>query len=184
MNRKDLQLSKTISFILRHQPVLFELELDDEGWVGVNDLLDAIRREQPRFHSITQTDVERIIGESDKRRYEIRDGQIRALYGHSIPNKLKKTPATPPPTLFHGTTDQVISLIMQDGLKPMSRQYVHLSVDVETARLVARRKPGKVILLKVAAEQAHQAGIKFYEGNEAVWLADFVPVIYLQSVKP
>ena len=85
----------------------------------------------------------------------------------------------PPEILFHGTTDRAIDLIMADGLKPMSRQYVHLSVDTATARQVGSRKGGTLVILQVAALHAHQNGVQFYEGNNAVWLADSVPPAYL-----
>lgn len=178
MKQYDVQLSKTVSYILRHQPWLFELEPDEEGWVPLQDLLCALHSER-RWQAVEKADLERIIELSDKQRFEIKTGQIRALYGHSFPGKLKKTPAEPPAILYHGTTDRVIDKIMADGLKPMSRHYVHLSVDMETARQVAARKHGTVILLMINALQAHRKGIRFYEGNDAVWLADAVPPIFL-----
>jgi putative RNA 2'-phosphotransferase len=58
---------------------------------------------------------------------------------------------------------------------PMGRQYVHLSVDEATAVEVGRRKAGKPNIIIVMALEAHEKGIRFYEGNEKVWLADLVP---------
>ena len=39
-----------------------------------------------------------------------------------------------------GTSINYLDDIKSNGLKPMSRQYVHLSEDVETATLVGNRK--------------------------------------------
>ncbi len=167
-----------ISFILRHQPWLYELELDDEGWVPVSELMRALHTER-RWLAVKVSDLERVVQLSSKQRFEIGGGRIRALYGHSLPGKLKKTPAEPPPTLYHGTTDAVVERIMDEGLRPMSRQFVHLSVDTQMARQVARRKDGMVVVLSIAAKQAHHDGIRFYEGNDAVWLADEIPANYL-----
>jgi len=36
------KLSKRISYILRHAPWEYELELDDEGWVALSQLLGAL----------------------------------------------------------------------------------------------------------------------------------------------
>src|SRR6185503_3978380 len=36
-------LSKTVSHALRHEPWVYELELDDAGWVPVDDLLRSLR---------------------------------------------------------------------------------------------------------------------------------------------
>jgi putative RNA 2'-phosphotransferase len=179
MKHNDIRLSKAISFALRHQPWLFELELDDEGWVSLEDLLTALHHDRPQWQSLTQADIERVISSSDKQRFEIQNDRIRAFYGHSLPGKLKKTAAPPPTILYHGTTSAAIDIILRDGLKPMARQYVHLSLDTQTAIAVAKRKHGHVIILQVDAHTAHQDHVKFYEGNQSVWLADTVPSIYL-----
>jgi len=61
----------------------------------------------------------------------------------------------------------------------MGRQYVHLSLDTETALAVGRRKAAAPVLLHVDAARAASGGIRFYLGNEKVWLADAVPARYL-----
>ncbi len=178
MDRDLVRLSRTISHALRHEPWLYELELDDEGWVSVDDLLGALR-DARAWRAVSQADLERIIVESDKRRFELREGQIRALYGHSTPRRLLKTPAPPPPTLFHGTSRGALEAIRREGLRPMARQYVHLSVDEPTALQVARRKRGEPVILVVAAAEAHRQGVLFYQGNELVWLADNIPLAFI-----
>jgi putative RNA 2'-phosphotransferase len=69
----------------------------------------------------------------------------------------------------------VVPLIQASGLLPMARQYIHLSVDQATAIEVGRRKARNPALLRVLAGKAYADGIRFYEGNEKVWLADAVP---------
>jgi putative RNA 2'-phosphotransferase len=169
---KDLSnLSRAVSHALRHEPWLYELELDDEGWASVESILVALSKEQPEWADLCEADLVRMIEGSSKRRHEVKDGRIRALYGHSIAGKLKRTPATPPDVLFHGTAPDVVSLIKVSGLLPMGRQYVHLSVDEATAVEVGRRKAKKPTILRVMAVEAHVTGIHFYEGNEKVWLS-------------
>ena len=175
-------LSKTISHALRHEPWLYELELDEEGWVPVEILLAVLREENPEWPNVQEADLHQMIEASDKRRHEIKDGRIRALYGHSVPQKLKKTPSTPPEILYHGTSPETANIITAEGLRPMGRQYVHLSIDKATALQVGRRKSRSPVLLKIEAGKAHQAGVAFYEGNEIVWLADFVPPEYIEAV--
>jgi putative RNA 2'-phosphotransferase len=179
MHPETLRLSKTIAKALRHSPWLFELEIDAEGWTPVEDLLAALARERTGWDNLTEADLAELIAQSEKKRYEIQDGKIRAYYGHSLPGKLAKTPAEPPQILYHGTTAEVLDAIRQSGLKPMSRQYVHLSMDEQTANLVARRKRGQVVILAIRAGEAHRSGVKFYLGNEMVWLADAIPPAYI-----
>ena len=40
-NNRYVRLSKTMSVALRHDPDSFGIELDKEGWVDVDKLLDA-----------------------------------------------------------------------------------------------------------------------------------------------
>jgi len=72
-------------------------------------------------------------------------------------------------------------MIVSEGLKPMARQYVHLSVDEATAGAVGRRKGAAPVLLKVDAAAAHADGVVFYVGNEKVWLADTVPARFIAT---
>lgn len=169
------QLSRAVSHALRHEPWLYELELDDEGWSDIESLLAALRRERPSWSTLAEADLANMITTSSKSRHEIQDGRIRALYGHSLPGKLKKTRAAPPTHLFHGTSPTVLAQIRAGGLSPMGRQYVHLSIDTNMATAVGRRKASTPIVLTIRAVEASAAGYSFYLGNDKVWLADCIP---------
>ena len=129
------ELSKEISYALRHAPWEYELEMDEEGWVPIEQLLDALHRKND-WKSITQEDIQQMIDISEKKRHEIVGSRIRAFYGHSIPMKISKIQSKPPEILYHGTARRFMESIMKNGLSPQSRQYVHLSQDVETANKV------------------------------------------------
>ncbi|HTR85355.1 MAG TPA: RNA 2'-phosphotransferase [Reyranella sp.] len=179
---RDLDLtrvSRTLSHALRHEPWLYELELDGEGWTSVDAVLAALREERREWRDLTADDIARVVETSSKRRYEMADGRLRALYGHSLPGKLARTLAAPPAQLFHGTSPASLEAIRAGGLRPMSRQYVHLSIDRAGAREVGRRKSTQPVLLAVRATDAHAAGTRFYEGNEKVWLSDVIPWTFL-----
>jgi putative RNA 2'-phosphotransferase len=173
-------LSRVISHALRHQPWLYELELDDAGWVQLDDLLAALRAEDAAWAGLKEADLLRMMAQADKQRYEMRGGRIRALYGHSTPQKLSKEPAEPPAILFHGTAPKTTTLIRKHGLRPMGRQYVHLSVDSATAAQVGRRKANDPVILRIRAGVAHREGVRFYRGNDLVWLADVVAPAFIE----
>jgi putative RNA 2'-phosphotransferase len=170
-----VRLSRAVAHALRHEPWLYELELDDEGWTGVDALVAALRRESPAWSELRESDLAEMIQTASKPRYEMAGHQIRALYGHSVPGRLRKTPSAPPEVLYHGTAPSTVLQIKQNGLLPMSRQYVHLSVDSGTAVAVGRRKSRAPVILTVRAHEAWEAGVQFYSGNEKVWLADLIP---------
>jgi putative RNA 2'-phosphotransferase len=179
---KNSELSKEVSYALRHAPWKYELEMDKNGWVEVNQLLDALHRDE-KWKDIQLSDLIEMIETSDKKRHEIVDGKIRAYYGHSIPMHIKKEKQQPPNELFHGTARRFLENIENNGLLPMSRQYVHLSIDIETAFQVGKRHDNKPIILKINALEAWNNNVAFYRGNEKVWLSDNIPFEYIQIVK-
>lgn len=177
---KYIDVSRTVSHALRHEPWLYELELDEAGWVPVEALLAVLRAEKPAWVGMSEADLVQMMAEADKQRYEMRDGKFRALYGHSTPQKLLREPTAPPAILFHGTAPKTVAAIRKDGLRPMARQYVHLSVDVPTAQQVGRRKAKDPVILRIRASEAHGKGVPFYRGNDLVWLADLVAPAFIE----
>lgn len=177
------KLSKAVSHALRHEPWLYELELDDQGWVAIEDLLLALQGQRSEWKHLNQADIAQMIKTCSKQRHEMEGNRIRALYGHSLPGKLQKKKAEPPEHLFHGTAPSIVSRIMETGLLPMDRQYVHLSVNIDIAKQVGRRKDKKPVILIIAAREAHAKGISFYMGNDAVWLADEVPKNFIKTYR-
>lgn len=175
------RLSKEISYALRHAPWEYELEIDEEGWVSVEQLLDALHRKN-NWKNVTQEDIQQMINMSEKKRHEIVGGRIRAFYGHSIPMKISKIKSEPPEILYHGTARRFMKSIIKNGLSPQSRQYVHLSQDIETAQNVGKRRDDKPCILVVDALKAWNDGTAFYYGNEKVWLADSIPSIYIKEL--
>lgn len=174
-----IKLSKELSYALRHAPWEYGLSPDSEGFVMTDDLLSAINQKQKYGRDITAEDIEHIIEHSDKKRLEINGEMIRALYGHSIPEKIEKTVIVPPDILYHGTPRKAVASIMKSGLKPMKRQYVHLSRDIATAVQVGSRRDSSPVILAVNAKAAHENGVRFYQGNDAVILADDIPPEYI-----
>ncbi len=175
-------ISRAVSHALRHEPWVYELELDAEGWASLDQLLSALRQKGGEWRQLRREHVEEMISASEKTRHEVRGDQIRALYGHSLPGRLQRDRQAPPPALFHGTAPDTAEIILGEGLLPMGRQYVHLSVDRETAMAVGQRKDRAPVLLRVAAEEAHRQGAAFYRGNDRVWLADELPARFIERV--
>lgn len=173
------RLSRTLAHVLRHDPDGWGVEMDEEGWVGIDDLVRALQR-RPRWREVSATDVEAAVELPGKRRYEIGGGRIRARYGHSIPVRLDAETEVPPERLYHGTTPRAADRILRGGLRPMDRLYVHLSPDADTAVEVGRRRTAEPIVLVVRAREAHEGGVRFMRAGEEVWLADEVPSDFLE----
>lgn len=173
------ELSKEVSYALRHAPSEYDLILDENGWVDVQRLLDALRRNN-KWISVKLDDLICMIEASDKKRHEIVDNKIRALYGHSIVSQIKKEIAEPPEYLYHGTARKFIESIKENGLLSKERQYVHLSVDEETAWEVGKRRDEKPVILRIRAKLAFANGVSFYRGNDKVWLSDSIKSDFIE----
>ena len=109
MNKLE-RLSKEISYALRHAPWEYELEMDEEGWVPIAQLLDALHRAE-KWKNICEADLNEMIERSEKKRHD-----------------------------------------------------------------------DKPCILVIDAKKAWDEGIKFYLGNEKVWLADVIPGKYIKKM--
>ena len=165
MKKSLIPKSKFLSLILRHAPEEIGLTLDSAGWASVEAILANTR--QP----LTRDELIEIVETNPKQRFALSDdGQrIRARQGHSRDVDLGLQPVAPPDVLFHGTSVALQDTILTEGLKPMGRQHVHLSADVETARTVGARH-GRPVVLQVASGVLHQQGQAFYLSENGVWL--------------
>ncbi len=179
MADRTVRTSKFLSYVLRHNPDALGLDLDPGGWADVDTLLNRARADG---RSMDRTLLERVLAHGEKERFTLSaDGtKIRANYGHSIDVNLDLTPTPPPPHLYHGTAEQALPAIRTDGLRPKSRQYVHLSSTREEAIRVGSRH-GTPVVLTVDAQGLHEAGHTLYRSTDAVWLTDRVPPHFLKE---
>ena len=182
MNSKYVNLSKTMAHALRHAPHNYGLTLDEKGWTDVEELIKGLKQHSKRFNDVTIHDLEKVIKSSHKKRFEIKDGKIRATYGHSLPAKIKKQCTVPPEVLYHGTTARAAKQILETALKPKGRQYVHLSLDVKSAYEVGLRRTKDPTILKVLAQKAYDAGINFYQEKDGIWLSDIIPAKFIRKL--
>lgn len=171
-------ISKFLSLVLRHQPETISIQLDQNGWTDVNELIEKANNYGIKF------DIEilnHIVATNPKKRFAFNDklDKIRASQGHSVEIELGYTNQKPPEILFHGTADKFAQSILDAGLKKRNRQHVHLSSDLETAIKVGQRH-GKPFVFKVFAEQMYNDNFQFFISDNGVWLTDNVPTKYLK----
>lgn len=165
----DREISKFLSYVLRHKPETIGLTLDSQGWASVSELLAK------STVTMNAHDLESAVVNNEKQRFAMSpDGQfIRANQGHSVKIDLGLTPSAPPEILFHGTVEKFLESILAQGLQPQSRLQVHLSKDIETAQTVGARR-GKPVILRIKAGEMHRAGFSFFLSQNGVWLTDSV----------
>ncbi len=171
------KLSVFISLVLRHKPDAAGIQLDEHGWADVDELIEGVNH---TGRKIDMDILEEIVRTDNKQRYSFNDDKtlIRANQGHSIPVDVELDEKRPPQYLYHGTAERFLAAIMAEGLRPMSRLYVHLSKDEETAVKVGKRH-GSPVVLKVKAGEMYNNGNKFYLSKNGVWLTKYVEKKYI-----
>ena len=171
-----------LSFVLRHKPEEIGITLDVEGWTDINTLIIKAGNRNEQF---TKDMISQIVAEDKKGRYQIsEDGsKIRAVQGHSTKSvDLTFTEKVPTTKLYHGTSKKYMASIEKGGLQPQTRQYVHLSADLKTAKTVGMRhakSDNDLVILEIDTEQMVADKFKFYLADNGVWLATAVPYKYI-----
>ncbi|MDY8137757.1 RNA 2'-phosphotransferase [Aquimarina sp. 2201CG5-10] len=178
MKTNHKHISKFLSLILRHNPDKIGLQLDENGWADVTELLHKTKRLQPQLNFEL---LKEIVVTNDKKRYAFNEDytRIRANQGHSIKVNLNYQPQEPPVFLYHGTVAKFMDAIREKGLLKMSRHHVHLSEELETATKVGSRR-GKPIILTIKSGEMQANGFKFYQSDNGVWLTETVPPEYIE----
>ncbi len=174
-----IKISKYLSMILRHRPQAAGIELDAHGWADIDELLAGMQKRYPLFD---REMLEQIVARDEKQRYAFDEthARLRANQGHSIQVDVELQEKKTPDVLWHGSAGRFDHAIRREGLKPMSRLYVHLSKDIETALKVGKRH-GEPVVYAVDTKAMVKDGYHFYLSANNVWLTRSVPPHYLRE---
>lgn len=178
MTNTLVNTSKFLSLILRHAPETIGLALDANGWAEVDQLL---AQAASHGNAISRAQLNEVVEKDSKTRYAFSiDGlRIRANQGHSLASvDIALPPAIPPAVLYHGTASRFVASIREQGLRPGSRNHVHLSATEDTAVTVGARH-GKPVVLAIDTAAMQAQGQVFYLAANGVWLVDAVAAAFI-----
>jgi len=170
-------VSKYVSYLLRHNPE--DLEMDDKGFVELDQLLSKLRR---LFPTVDRKLLVEIVEQSERRRFEIVGDKIRALYGHTIDVHVHLKEDTQVAQLYHGTTTEAAQQILEKGLQPMRRRWVHLSPTKEIAYEVGKRRTDSPVVLMIDVTEARSHGLRFFRATDKVYVCKHVPAKYIKKL--
>ena len=165
-------MSRELSYILRHNKNK-KYNIDKYGWASTYDILFGL--------NITIEELKEIVSTDDKQRYSFNEDEskIRANQGHSFNVDLNLKKIDPPFILYHGTKRHLLDKIMLEGLKPMNREYVHLSKDIPTAQSVSSRRDGDNVILEISARKLSNDRYPIYISENGIYLIKYVPPEYI-----
>lgn len=171
-------ISKYLALILRHKPHVIDITLDKNGWADVDKLIAGISQK----YEFNMEILEDIVASDNKGRYKFNDDKtkIRANQGHSV-NVDVELQECFPVFLYHGTSLKSVEKIKKEGLRRMSRLYVHMTQNFEVALQTGMRH-GTPVVYSINTCQMQKDGYKFYISANGVYLTEEVPAQYLTRV--
>lgn len=172
------RLGRLVAGALRHFPDDLGLVMDPRGWVDLDALSEAIGT---RYRWANKRLVIALVQSDPKERYEIREGKIRAKYGHSVGVSLDY-PKNRLASLYYGANEEEADRILEVGLKAATQRYVHLSTTPEKAWHVGTFRTNSPRVIRVDAQAAQRAGVKMMEVSENIVISENVPPEHLRLV--
>lgn len=176
------QLQRYLVYVLRHNPQELGLVLGKDGFVPIEEVVRGLQS-QKKYTWATEGSVrEAVASQPNKQRLQIDGKSIRVRYGHSATTigEITYVPEEPPDFLYHGTPVANLDSILEQGLLPGRRKYVHLSDSVQLAQKVGTRHGSEVAVIAVLARKAGNEGIEFYHPEPLIWLVEKIPPQFLQ----
>lgn len=171
-----INISRTIAYILRHNPGSAGLKMSEKGEVNLESLADSLNASVKTVREIVEKD--------SKGRYVIEGDLIWATQGHSIPVLARNEIVTELGTVYHGTKRHFLDSIKKQGLIAGDRLHVHLSSDLATALMVANRRKGDSVILRIDGSRLISDGYEVFRSNNGVILTNYIPWEYVLEVTP
>lgn len=172
-DKRDVQISKTLSYLLRHGAVKEKLPIDPQGWIEVEQLLKhhRLKSQQAKW-----SDIERIVANNAKQRFSLRSDNgshyICANQGHTLaaitPDLEPISPETMPANVFHGTFLGKLPAIEASGLSRMDRNHIHFTSDAPWSKLGIRGNCSVLIYINTA--KLMEDGFNFFRSRNGVIL--------------
>lgn len=185
----SVELSKTLSYVLRHGAVQEGIPIRSDGYMAIKDLLA-----HQLFKTYTVETIKKVVASSDKKRFELilEDGieLIRAAQGHSMTLEAIKyeliTDATLYPNVIHGTYTEVLPLIREQGLKRMARTHIHFAPALPENGVISGMRGSADVVIYIDMAKAMQDGIQFYlTSNQVILTAGIdgcLPTRYIMRI--
>ena len=172
--------STKVSWLLRHGANESGLAMTDDGFCAIVDVLRLLR--------LSRLELDEIVAENNKTRFEISGDRIRAVQGHSFDG----TPVTldglerswdiveTGERVFHGTSvDAAFAILASDGIHSAARTHVHLAA--ATDAVVGKRHQVDV-LLAIDPARLRLAGHRIFRAPNGVLLTRLVPASAIVDV--
>jgi RNA:NAD 2'-phosphotransferase (TPT1/KptA family) len=188
---KRVQISKTLSWILRHSAKELGLEMSSDGFVALTQVL---KTEGMKLLGVKLLDIQFVVRDCEKQRFALRrvdnKWEIRANQGHSkamgdvvradellTPMEWKNvSDKSKWSKVCHGTDVNRIPSILATGLQAMKRMHIHFATTdelygSEVAKGVSGLRQMSNALVYVDVKKCLRDGIPFFVSQNGVVLS-------------
>ncbi|XP_072518980.1 tRNA 2'-phosphotransferase 1 isoform X1 [Salminus brasiliensis] len=175
---RDVRLSKSMSYALRHGACKMGLHMSSDGFILVDELLA-----HQQFSSFSLEDLERVVATNDKQRFKLQHHpengclQIRANQGHSVQvEDLELRAVIPdapdcPQEAVHGSYMKHWASIRSQGLSRMTRTHIHLAPGLPgESQVISGMRQNCDLAVYINVPKALSDGIEFYWSENGVLL--------------
>ena len=178
MIKKLYNLSRTLTFILRHDFINKDLQCDESGYINVKDIFLNYS-----ISPISDKELELLVETNDKKRFDLIIKQdeyyIRSNQGHSYKIGLLikdillfKKIETPLHFCAHGTKKENIDSIIKNGLQRKNRKHIHfVNQIIRDKQLSGYKKESNVIII-IDMKKCLEAGMFFFQSMNNVILTE------------
>lgn len=173
------QLSKALTYILRHGAQKHGLTVRPDGYV---DLLDVMNVPVIKGHRPTMETIKQVVQNCPKQRFSLKfsDGRwtIRANQGHTIQgvtNEALEALVCPDdyPIVIHGTYMKFWDSIRRNGLSKMARKHIHMATGMPCENKVKSGMRGSCdLIIYINLRKAMADGIQFWVSQNGVILTE------------
>ncbi|CAF0919710.1 unnamed protein product [Rotaria sordida] len=194
-NARLIQLSKSLSWLLRHAVIKEGLQFQSDGYVFVDDVL----RHRSFANKYTIDDIHQCVAIDGKQRFGLKIDEttgkemIRAHQGHSLEeaniDMREITDPTEYPTVLHGTYMRHWPSIRDKGLSKMNRTHIHFAPGLpKESGVISGMRSNAELYIVIDMEKALKDDFKFFVSNNNVILCPgnengFLPARYFRLVQ-
>ena len=181
-DRERDQIARRMAGILRHFPEKFDLEMDINGWVSVRELSNALARKDRRKHWLRDRHIQAVVETDPKGRYELRGGNVRAAYAHTVEIELDLPTDNIPELLYYPCARDEATLILEGGIYPGNRRNVHLSKTITNAASAGAVHHSRPFIIEIDTIQMIASGFTIFRAGSTVYLTENVEPQFLSLV--
>lgn len=181
MSEEELNsIGRILAGILRHFPEKFDLDMDLNGWVDVRDAVEEIRRRKRNLHWLRVHHLISIAETDPKGRYEVESNSIRATYGHSVDIELDHPTDGVPDSLYYPSTQEEVDILLDNGITPSDRRYVHLSLTYQDAYNAGVYRTEDPQILEVDSAAALLSDVYIGQAGPTVFVTRGIPPDFIE----